>query len=404
MIKKILLSGGVVLILAFAPKTEKKWQSELLKVSADGKLEYIPDEKGNILPDFSRVGYHHGDLQIPDVPVIKTVFPHPTGSSDQLIQKAIDEVARRPLNNKGFRGAILLKKGTYKISGSIKVPHSGIVLRGEGDSENGTRIIAIGTAKRPLIEVAGSGNLSEVPGTRVSVTDSYLAVGTKSLNVKSTKGYHVGDEVVLLRKGTSKWISDIRMDAILTRPGTLQWRPNDFDLHFERRITGIKGNTIVLDNPVMMQIEQQYGGASIYKSSFKGRIREVGIENILFESAYVHDTDEEHSWTGVLFNKVENGWVRNITAKYFVYAGVSLDESAKNITVKNSRCLDAKSVITGARRYSFNNNGQQNLFMDVEASDGRHDFVTGARTLGPNVFYNGKARKTHADIGCRNII
>lgn len=399
MIKKILLSGGVVLILAFAPKTEKIWQSEWLKIGTSGKLEYIPDEKGNILPDFSRVGYHHGDRQIPDVPVVSSISPQPKGKSDQVIQKAIDEVAKMPLNNNGFRGAILLKKGTYKISGSIKILSSGIVLRGEGDGENGTRLIATGTSQRPLIEVTGSGNLLEVPGTRVRVTDPYLAVGTKTLNVESASQYKVGDEVVLLRKGTANWINDIKMNAIVTRPGTLQWQPGDFDLHFERKITEIKGNTIVLDNPVMMQMEQKYGGASIYKSSFNGRIREVGIENILCESAYAHDTDEEHSWTSILFNKIENGWVRNITAKHFVYAGVSLNEAAKNITVRDSKCLDAKSVITGARRYSFNNNGQQNLFMNLETTEGRHDFVTGARTLGPNVFYNGKSTKTHADIG-----
>jgi hypothetical protein len=56
-------------------------------------------------------------------------------------------------------------------------------------------------------------------------------------------------------------------------------------------------------------------------------------------------------------------------------------------------------VITGSRRYSFNNDGQQNLFMDCHATDGRHDYVTGAKVCGPNVFYNCTAKRTHADIG-----
>ena len=37
--------------------------------------------------------------------------------------------------------------------------------------------------------------------------------------------------------------------------------------------------------------------------------------------------------------------------------------------------------------------------MNCHTADGRHDFVTGARTCGPNVFYNCTAKKTHADIG-----
>ena len=38
-----------------------KWQSKYVKQNNDGSLEYFPDEKGNIIPDFSNVGYYHGD-------------------------------------------------------------------------------------------------------------------------------------------------------------------------------------------------------------------------------------------------------------------------------------------------------------------------------------------------------
>ena len=40
-----------------------------------------------------------------------------------------------------------------------------------------------------------------------------------------------------------------------------------------------------------------------------------------------------------------------------------------------------------------------NLFMNCHATEGRHDFVTGAKVAGPNVFYNCTATNTHADIG-----
>lgn len=146
-------------------------------------------------------------------------------------------------------------------------------------------------------------------------------------------------------------------------------------------------------------MESKYGGGAVYRYTFPGRIAEVGIEHLLLESEYAGETDEDHGWTAIQFNKIENGWVRNITARYFGFAAVSLEKEAKQITVQDARCLEAKSQITGSRRYSFSNNGQLNLFMNLQAADGRHDYVTGARVCGPNVFYNCTAIRTHADIG-----
>jgi hypothetical protein len=96
---------------------------------------------------------------------------------------------------------------------------------------------------------------------------------------------------------------------------------------------------------------------------------------------------------------VENSWVRNVTARYFGYSCVNLGSQSKWITVDHCRSLDAKSQIIGGRRYSFNNDGQMNLVMNCRATEGRHDYVTGAQVCGPNVFYNCTAQKTHADIG-----
>jgi len=94
-----------------------------------------------------------------------------------------------------------------------------------------------------------------------------------------------------------------------------------------------------------------------------------------------------------------HSWVRNITAKYFSYAAVSIDYSAKHISVLDCTSLEPKSVVTGGRRYSFNNNGQLNLFAGCFASEGRHDYVLGARVCGPNVFTRSSAELASNDIG-----
>lgn len=148
-----------------------------------------------------------------------------------------------------------------------------------------------------------------------------------------------------------------------------------------------------------MQMEEKYGGGEVYKYSFNGRIREVGVMNICLESEFEDYEDTNHGWIGLLFDKVENCWACNITCRYFGYAGISCDTASKNVTVADCRCLEMKSMITGGFRYSFNNCGQQNLFMNCQATEGRHDFVTGAKVCGPNVFYNCIASQTYADIG-----
>jgi len=378
--------------------SQSSWQSKFVQES-NGKLTYSPDEKGNIIPDFSHVGYHRGDKEIPSVAVVKTISAAPKGDSQRLIQKAIDEVSEMAVDKQGFRGAILLKKGIYLIPGSLKISAGGIVLRGEGDNENGTVVIASGKGQRKLLSISGSGRRSEIQGTRTPISDSYVPVGTFSFNIDNASKYKVGDQIVVYRPGTGKWIKDLKMDQIVERPGTKQWQSDGYELNFERTITKIEGNKLYLDNPIVMAMEEKYGGGVVYKYDFEGRIAEVGIENILFKSDYQTETDEDHGWVAVDFGNVENCWARNITSKYFGNSCINIGGSGKFITVTDSKCLDAKSVITGGRRYSFSVNGQMNLVKNCESTEARHDYVTGSKVCGPNVFFNCTTRNAHADIG-----
>ena len=388
----LVIISSMLLLTAFVYR--ENWESSFVKSAANGALTYTPDEKGNTIPDFSAVGYYKGDKPLPSIPVVSTVSPSASALND--IQSAIDELSKKPLGANGFRGAILLKKGTYEIPGTLNIRASGIVLRGEG---NETKLIAAGNTQSPLISVNSTGNIKEIQGSRVKISDKYVPVGAFSFNVASTAGLKPGDDIVVYRPGTQTWIHDLKMDQIEERDGTKQWQPKEYNLDFERTITKIEGNRVFIDNPIVMSMEEQYGGAEIYRYTFEGRINHVGVESIYCESVYANDTAESHAWDAIQFNKIENGWIRNVTSKYFAYSCVNLGAQAKFITVKDCAMFDHKSQITGGRRYSFNNTGQMNLFINCVASDGRHDFVTGARVLGPNVFYNCKATTTHADIG-----
>jgi len=388
----------IALALLIKTGLGQTWQSKFVTLTTSQKLNYSADAEGNTIPDFSKVGYASGEKKIPDIAVVEMVEPI-SGDNRQNIQTAIDKVAARPLNSDGFRGTVLLKEGTYPVDGSININYSGIVICGEGSTNEGTIVKETATKQINLFSFNGAGSIVRNESSKVTIGEDFVPVGRKYIQLISSAGFQVGDSVLLYRPGTENWIHDLKMDQIVEREGTTQWTASGYHLYFERIITAIDGNRVYFDNPVVMQMDKKYGGGYLMKYTFKGRIKNCGIENLLMESTYQSETDENHGWNAINFAKVEQSWVRNVVSRYFGQGCVITDSNSRNISVFDSQCLDAKSIITGGRRYSFNCNGQLNLFKNCSTTEGRHDFVTGSKVLGPNVFTQCKARNTHADIG-----
>ncbi|MES1224642.1 MAG: hypothetical protein ABUT20_54625, partial [Bacteroidota bacterium] len=220
----------VTTVTLFSFSLQKKWQSKFITVNNNGSLKYIPDENGNIIPDFSRVGFYSGDKTIPDIAVVKTVAPTGTDNDERAIQAAIDEVAKMPLDKNGYRGTVLLKKGTYKIPESIHINSSGIVLRGEGDA---TKLVATAKKQVSLIDVEGKGNITEIKGSRTKAVNEYIPTGAFAITVASAANFSAGDKIIVFRPGTEQWIKDLKMDQIEGREGTKQWQAKEYDLSFE---------------------------------------------------------------------------------------------------------------------------------------------------------------------------
>lgn len=400
-ITPILLLALCTLASAAEPIT-----SPWARPGADGRLTYQADERGNTIPDFSRAGYGGGGVALPAVPTVLTLEPQPKGDDGARIQAALDEVGARPADAHGLRGAVLLKRGLYRIGGKVAVRQSGVVLRGEGQGEGDTVILGTGKEQRTLITVgAASASLKETSGTRRRVTDAYVPWSAKSFSIESTDGLKVGDRIVLHRPSTAEWIHELGMDRITNRPKapegeTKQWPPGGMDLRFERTITAIDGTRLTLDAPVMCALEQRFGGGTVYRYTFS-RITESGVENLRVDTEYVkgkEDSDEHHAWTGVELTAVENGWVRDVTAIHLSHA-VGTSGSALFTTIQDCTQLAPVSEITGGRRYSFLLNGQYGLVQRCRADNARHTCVTGARVCGPNVFLDCVATNTHADSG-----
>ena len=127
-----------------------------IRQGPDGKLAYTADAAGNRVIDFSAAGYAGGGEAIPFVPVKITVAPNGTRDGER-IQAALDLVAAMPTGADGFRGAVLLAPGRFRIEGTLRLNASGVVLRGSGPEETGTVLIAAGNSRRTLIEIGGRG-------------------------------------------------------------------------------------------------------------------------------------------------------------------------------------------------------------------------------------------------------
>lgn len=370
-----------------------------------GVLEYGTTENGDRLPDFSHCGYMGGGVALPEVPVKIEIEPG-DGDDGERIQAAIDAVGAMPMGDDGFRGAVLLKRGEYQINGTIKLSHSGVVLRGEGqDAEAGTVLIATGAVQRSLIEVAGEGKRKTDEEHATDVVDTYVPVGADSFEVKDTGGFAVGDTVIVHRPSTQAWIKAIGMDFLPPRydGGTVNpWTPGDFDLYFDRVIVAIDSNRITLDAPLGNSLDSQYGGGRVYRYTYPGRVNNVGIESLRGESEFAgkpEDNDESHGWTMINIDKATNVWVRDVTSMYFGFGLADVRREAKWVTVASCTCLDPVSQITGSRRYPFNLGGQLVLFYKCYARNGRHDFAVDSRLPGPSAFVDCWADKSHLDSG-----
>lgn len=348
----------------------------------------------NKVPDFSNSGYRGGGVSLPNVPVIKTVQAV-QGNCRALIQSAIDSVSALAADANGWRGAILLKAGVYQVDSSLTIKAGGVVLRGEGNGLTGTVLIATRSVQHNFIVLQGAGSgYGEISGSRVHIADAYVPTGTKTITVPAGHTFVAGSNVVIQRTPNEAWIDTLDMRQY-------GWTTSQYRTTFERQVVAVQGNTLTLNIPIVDPVEQAYGGADIYRSNVTGRIRECGVENLRLESDFISDTSENHGWVAIYMARVENSWVKNVVAKYFGNSCVSILGNSRFNTVEDCAMIDPKSITTGGRKYSFNLDGYatSNLFQRCMTWGGRHDYVSGARVTGPNVFLDCVAENTFDDIG-----
>lgn len=356
-------------------------------VTSSGRLGYEAGKSGDRLPDFSYAGYMAGDEAIPEVPIRIVVPINPTEEDATLrIQAAIDYVGALPADTSGIRGAVLLERGLYRLAGQLRISGSGIVLRGSGMQKDGTVLLAEGNSRETLIVISGKDDRRK--NQPVNLVGAYVPVNAMSVTVAGAHTFKAGDKIVIERPSTKEWISDIEMETLGGDDTWLGWKPGYHTIGWNRKITEVRNNTLLLDAPLTTAIDSAYGGGTVAGYSWPGLITQSGVENMLCRSTYdsTNLKDENHRWMAITMDNVEDCWVRRIIVQHFAGSAVYVSDNCRRVTVEDCISLAPVSEIAAQRRHTFFTGGQQTLFQRLYSEYGYHDFGAGYCAAGPNAF------------------
>jgi len=394
-------------------------RAPLVSMGGDGRLVYKPySDKGDRVLDWSYCGYKRSEAPIPDVPWALTLEPlpgeatqienmaYPQGpDSTKRIQDALDKVADMTPGDDGFRGAVLLKKGAYYLTGTLTVP-SGVVLRGEGDGTDGTVLIAqrTGPEKRQVMIQVGNPDGSFDHGNAdqaVRITDQYVPTGSTELTLENANSFKPGDLICIKKTVNKKWIDDLGMgerlrhirggaEGLKKRP----WKPSSYQFRHIRKIAQVNGNRITLDVMLPQSFAAEHGGGEVYQVNDDSLATQCGVESLRVVSNYdttVQDkgksSDFKNYRTGIRVRGTSHSWVRDCSVLHISFAAVQADDHTRHVTVRDCKYLEPVGPKRGGNRYAFSvGGGTLHLFYNCYAEDGRHDFVGSSRTMGPFAF------------------
>ncbi len=274
------------------------------------------------LPDISFAGYACGERPIPTIPEaanVKDFGAKGDGVTDDS-NAFLEAIA------KTAKGAVIIPKGTYRITKILEINKPGIVLRGEGSEES------ILLCPMPLNDIlpdwgatasgSRSSNYSWSGGiVKFSGRKSGVSLGPVAATAQR------GDTQVQLTESPpssllpGSWIQinvvDEANKSLLDHlysddaGSTNNIKPSKHRTEFVSRVIGISGKVLTLERPLRIDLRPEWTpNVSIYTPS----VTECGIENIGFkfpERTYAGHL-MELGYNAVTFVGVSNCWARNL--------------------------------------------------------------------------------------------
>ena len=314
----------------------------------DHRLHYIPDARGNTIMDFSAAGYRAGGVPLPSPATAQRLTPV-AGDNTARIQAALDNA----------KGAVVLAPGEYEVRGTLRITHSGVVLRGEKGA-------AIRLTGKPhcFLEIRGAGTWRE-EGAAASVLDAYVPAGTSTVRVHSASTFHPGDRVLLLHPATGG--SVMRTDRV---------------------VDSVDGDRVTLDVPLSDALDSKLTATSLVRYSFPGRIAEVGVEGLHIAAAFEDAAIAAPEYAALHLDAVEDAWVRDLEIQG-TQNGIAVGPTAKRLTLANVSITHpaAHAAPTAARDFELQ--GTQILIDRCRVTgDSALAIATGSELTGPVVVLN----------------
>lgn len=292
------------------------------------------------LPDFSYAGYHSGEKPIPSPSQSASVLTFGARPNDEIddsaaFQKAIDSTQT---------GVILIPKGRYILSNFLEIKKSGIVLRGEGQGQDGTILYM----PKPATEISGkkdygfaTGGSGQIISFSGANTSPYLTNvkpgaqrGTHTVTVDNPSKIKAGDKVMLQvnddKLGGAFW-RHLHNDRLNSWQELVDWAAASGKWLFT--VTKVKGNQVTFKEPLRFDIRAPWSAQLLGQN----QIEECGIENIRLEfPSDVQATPhlQEPGYNGILFIRANNCWVQGVTIANADNA-ITAKYECGHITLKN---------------------------------------------------------------------
>ena len=235
----------------------------------------------------------------------------------------------------------------------------------------------------------GAGTRTVDAASKVTITDDHVAAGTRTFTVDNASGFKVGDEVLVGRPVTAKWVSFMRMDQLVRNGAPQTWISVGSVLNAERVITAIEGNKITVDIPLSDSMAGEYvkpPGGSLTKYRFD-RLSEMGIEHLRVVG---QPRTETVNFNFLQINTVVDAWVKDVVA-HDVTTGVGTNGDAKRITIEDTTISHTTvEYVNPAKPADFNIDASQVLIHRSASRGSNRSFsmITQSGVPGPTVVLN----------------
>jgi hypothetical protein len=335
--------------------------------------------------DFSHAGYMGGGVRLPDVRAVRTINPV-AGDDTAHIQAAIDEVSTLPPGRDGFRGAVLLERGSYDVGGQLRIAASGIVLRGSGSNESGTVLRVTGAPHR-VFDVAGTGTwLPE--GRAARVTDAYVPAGAGTVTLDSASDFAPGDRVLIQRTVTEPWIRFMGMHTLERNGKPQTWLKPGTVITHDRAVKSVSGSRVTFDVPLSDSFDADYlnpPGTTVVKYTFPGRIEQVGVESLRVVVPAQDKPINQAQFTLLRMERVRDAWLRDLVS-VDTQNSTSFGSTVSRVTVESVHIQHTLPFTDAARPADFAFSGTQ-ILLDRSSVTGQGIWpvVTQVGVTGPNV-------------------